>query len=222
MQVPSRSWVVISLLAFLMTSGCALRRPTLSRSHEAAFGMGGLGHMLTGSEYSEEEPRYGVGAAAAWRASYARCLNKGESTVCFEIPVDGIPVTQITSPNPTAPRSYSTLTLTPGLRFESNELPGGFLPLNFIAIGLGAARHISSGTLLDGTTAERQQRATTVGLRVDLGLKVRLRERVGLRVGVVGIGGEEPEWFQRLGVLPAGASLSGDRFGGYGMLYIRR
>jgi hypothetical protein len=177
--------------------------------------------MLTGSEYSEEDLRYGAGAAMALRASYARCLDKGESAVCFEIPVDGIPITKITSPNHAVPRSYSTLALTPGLRFESDELPGGFLPLNFIAIGLGAARYVSSGTLLDGTAAERQ-RATTVSVRVDLGLNVRLRERLGLRVGVFGAGGEEPEWFQRLGVLPAGESLNGDRFGGYGVLYIRR
>ena len=91
MQVPSRCWVFVGLLAFLVAPGCALRRPTLSRSHEAAFGMGGVGHMLTGSEYSEEDSRYGAGAAMALRGSYARCLDKGEGAVCFEIPVDGIP-----------------------------------------------------------------------------------------------------------------------------------
>ena len=218
-QVLSRFWVVVGVLALLVAPGCVLRRPTVSRSHEAALGLGGVSH-LTGSQDSEEEPREVAGAAAVWRASYARCLNKGEATVCFEAPVDGIPVTKITSPNRTVPQSYSTLTLTPGLRFESNELPGGLLPLNFIAIGFGVARYASSATRLDGTTAERQ-RATTVSLRVDLGLAVRVRERLGLRVGVFLVGGEEPEWFQRLGVLPAGGRLS-DRVGGYGVLYIRR
>jgi hypothetical protein len=94
------------------------------------------------------------------------------------------------------------------------------LPLNFIAIGFGAARYASSATRLDGTSVERQ-RATTVSLRVDLGLTVRLQGRLGLHVGAFGIGGDEPEWFQRLGVLPAGGSVSDGRFGGYGMFYVR-
>jgi len=99
------------------------------------------------------------------------------------------------------------------------EFNSGNLAKRF-AIGFGAARYASSATRLDGTTAERQ-RATTVSLRVDLGLAVRVRERLGLRVGVFFVGGEEPEWFQRLGVLPASGRLS-DRVGGYGVLYIRR
>ena len=219
-QVPSRSWVAVGLLVLLATSGCSLRNPTLSRSHEAAFGMGGMGHLLTGSG-SEEEPRYGAGAAVAWRASYARCLDKGGSAVCFEIPVDWSPTAKIASPSPTAPQSFSTLVLTPGVRFESNELPGGFLPLNFIAIGVGAARYVSSSMLLDGTTTE-PKRATTVGIRVDLGLNVRLRERLGLRIGAFAADGDLPAWFQQLGnVLPEGSEVSEPRIGGYGVLYIR-
>jgi hypothetical protein len=220
-ETRSRSWVVAGLLAILVAPGCAFRRPTLSRSHEAALGLGGVGHMLTGSENPDDGPRYGAGAAVAWKASYAHCLDKGESTLCFEIPVDGFPMTKIASANPTAPRSYSTLALTPGVRLESNGLPGGFLPINFIAIGLGAARYVSSGTLLDGTTAERQ-RATMIAVRVDLGLKVDVGQRLGLRFGVFGTGGGEQEWFQRLGVLHAGESVSGNRGGGYGVVYIRR
>jgi hypothetical protein len=76
---------VVGLSAWLATSGCA---PTLSRSHEAAFGVGGAGHRLTQSESSDDEPRYGADAALALRASYAHCLDKDESAVCFEIPVD--------------------------------------------------------------------------------------------------------------------------------------
>jgi hypothetical protein len=107
------------------------------------------------------------------------------------------------------------------VRFESNELPGGFLPLNFIAIGVGAARYVSSSTLLDATTTE-PERATTVGIRVDLGLSVRLKERLGLRIGAFAADGDLPAWFQRLGtVLPEGAEISGPRIGGYGVLYIR-
>jgi hypothetical protein len=219
---PSTSRVVVVSLALLTTSSCVLRAPTLSRSHEVAFGIGGAGHLLTEPE-SSGEPRYGAGAALAWRASYARCLDKGKSQVCFEVPLDGIPAATIASPNPRAPRSFSTLALTPGLRFESNQLPGGFLPLNFIAIGLGAARYVSSSTLLDGTMTAEPERATTVGIRVDLGLKVRLRERVGLRVGVFAADGDLPTWFQQLGnVVPEGSDLGDVRLGGYGVLYIRR
>jgi hypothetical protein len=218
---PSRRRIGVGLLPILATSACALRAPTLSRSHEAAFSIGGAGHLLTKSESSADEPRYGAGAALAWRASYARCLDKQKSEVCFEIPLDGMPAAKIASPDARAPRSFSTLTLTPGVRFESNQLPGGFLPLNFIAIGLGAARYASSRTLLDGTRAE-PLRATTVGIRVDLGLKVRLRERLGLRVGVFATDGDLQAWLQQLGVVvPKGSNLRGERIGGYGVVFIR-
>jgi hypothetical protein len=110
--------------------------------------------------------------------------------------------------------------LTPGLRFEASGLPGGFLPVNFIAIGIGPARYVSSGTQLDGGTAIRQ-RATTVAIRVDLGLTVRLRNRLGFRVGAVGVGGEAPEWFERLGLAPPGEHLGNERLGGYVVLYLR-
>jgi hypothetical protein len=140
----------------------------------------------------------------------------------LEVPVDGIPSAKIASPNLRAPRSFSTLAVTPGLRFEANQLPGGWLPLNFIGVGIGAARYAASSTLLDGTTAEPQQ-ATNVGIRVDLGLKVRLRERLGLRVGVVASGGGLRAWFRQLGnVVPEGSDPGDARFGGYGVLYIRR
>jgi hypothetical protein len=219
MQRTSRYCLAVWLLASVATPGCAVRRPTLSRSHEAAFGLGGVAHLLTGLEYSEDEPRYGAGAAAVWRLSYARCLNKEESAVCFEIPVDGTSAMKFTSPNPTAPGSYSMLALTPGLRFESDR-PPVLLPINFIALGLGAARHVSSRTLLDGTRAQ-PQRATTFAVRFDLGLTMPLRNRLGLRAGVFVIEGADVDWFQRLGVLPAGESL-GSRIGGYGVLYKRR
>lgn len=210
--MPSRFWVV-GVLAFLMATGCALRKPTVSRSHEVAFGLGGVGHV-TGSTDSEEEPRELAEASAVWRVSYARCLNKREGSVCFEVPVDGIPVTNFTIPNPAAPQSYSVLSITPGLRFEFADLPSGF-----IAIGFGAARYTSSARRRDWTTVERQ-RATTVSLRVDLGFTVRVQGPLGLRVGAFLVGGEEPEWFQQLGVLPAGGTLS-DRFGGYGVFWVR-
>jgi hypothetical protein len=218
---PSRCQVIAGLLPILATSACALRAPTLSRSHEAAFGIGGAGHLLTKSDSSAAEPRYGARAALAWRASYARCLDKAKSEVCFEIPFDATPAAKVASPDSRAPRSFSTLTLTPGVRFESNQLPGGFLPLNFIAIGLGAARYASSSTLLDGTRAE-PVRATTVGIRVDLGLNLRLRERLGLRVGVFAADGDLPAWLHKLGkVVPESSDLRGERMGGYGVLYVR-
>ena len=135
---------LISTGAFQILGGCrslgvprdpgCLRAPTLSRSHEAAFGMGGMGHALTGSEYSEDEPRDGAGTAVAWRASYAHCLNKGAKRC----------------PHPSS-------------RF---------------------------------------------------GLTMRLRERLDSPGRGLGTGGEEPEWFKRLGALPAGEHLSGGRIGG--------
>jgi hypothetical protein len=211
----------VALLASLALPGCVLRAATMSRSHEFAFGLGGAGHALTKSQ-SDDEPRYGAGAALALRTSYARCLNKGESQVCFELPLDAIPSSRIASPIPRSPRSFSTLAFTPGLRLESNEPPWGLLPLNFIAIGLGVARYRSSGTLLDGTTAE-SERATTVGIRVDLGLNLRIRERIGLRLGAFAADGDLRGWFRQLGTVTADGSTPGDeRIGGYGVVYIRR
>ena len=104
---------------------------------------------------------------------------KATSHVCIEIPIDGISTSEIVSPNLSAPRSYSTLLLTPGVRFGSDELPFGFLPLNFFSIGLGAARYVSSTQLLDGRTAP-SERATTFAVRVDGGLNVKLNQRLGI------------------------------------------
>ena len=153
-----RSCVAIGLLsAFLLIPACALRRPTVSRSHEASFGIGGAGHMLTGSEFSDE-PRYGVGAALAWWILCA--LLEGDSAVCGEMPVDGIPAASIISPNPAAPRSYLTLALTPGLRFESNKLPGGFCrstssPLGSASLAMSRAICCSMAQPVSGTARPR-------------------------------------------------------------------
>jgi hypothetical protein len=107
------------------------------------------------------------------------------------------------------------------VRFESHELPGGFLPLNFFSIGAGVARYVSRDVRIDGTPV-RIERATTFAVRVDLGLNVRLRKQLGLRVGAFSAEGDLSGWFQRLeGVLPAGEDLQGNRIGGYAMLYFR-
>jgi hypothetical protein len=113
------------------------------------------------------------------------------------------------------------ITLTPGVRLESNRLPGGWLPLNFISVGLGAARYVSSNVALDGSSVDRE-RATTSAVRAEAGLNVRVTKRLGVRAGAFGVGGEEPEWFQKLGVLPAGESIHSGRFGGYAVVSIRR
>ena len=202
-------------------AGCALRQPTVARAHEMAFGMGGVGRTTTRAE-GPEEPRYGAGAAFVWRAAYAYCLDKGQLSLCYEIPVDGIPASAISSPNPATPRRYSMLAVTPGVRLESDTLPGGWLPINFISIGFGAARYVSSDITLDGSRTARV-RATTSAVRAGVGLNVRLSGRFWLCAGAFGQGGEEPEWFQRLGgVLPPGETTRAGRFGGIAMFSIRQ
>ncbi len=218
MHAASRPGVAVGLLALIATSGCALRRPTVSHWNEAAAGLGGMGSGLTGSEYSDT-PRFGAGGALLWRVSYAHCLDKGTSHVCVEIPIDGMPSSAIVSPNLSAPRSYSTLLLTPGVRFGSDELPLGFLPINFFSIGLGAARYVSSTQLLDGRTAS-SERATTFAVRVEGGLNVKLNQRLGLRAGVYLGDGDLEAWLQQLAVVPESES-PGQRVGGYGLLYLR-
>ena len=218
MRGASSQGAVVGLLALVATSGCALRRPTVSHWNEAAAGLGGVGGGLTGSEYSDT-PRFGAGGAVLWRASYAHCPDKGTSHVCIEIPIDSIPNSEIVSPNLSVPRSYSTLLMTPGVRFASNELPFGFLPLNFFSIGLGAARYVSSTQLLDGRTAS-SERSTTFAIRVEGGLNVRLNQRLGLRAGVYFGDGDLEAWLQQLAAVPESESL-GERVGGYGLLYIR-
>jgi hypothetical protein len=98
MHAACRPGAVVGLLAVFATSGCALRRPTLSHWNEATFGMGGVGSARTGSDYSDT-PRYGAGGTILWRVSYAHCLDKGTSHVCFEVPIDVMPNSEITSLN---------------------------------------------------------------------------------------------------------------------------
>lgn len=218
MHAASRPGVVVGLLALVATSGCALRRPTLAHWNEAAFGLGGVGSGLTGSDYVDT-PRSGAGGAVLWRVSYAHCLDKGASHVCIDIPLDGIPSSEMVSPNLSAPRSYSTLLLTPGVRFGSDELPLGFLPVNFFSIGVGAARYVSSTQQLDGRTAPRE-RTTTFAIRVEGGLNVKLSQRLGLRAAVYFGDGDLEAWLQQLAVVPESERL-GERVGGYGLLYVR-
>jgi hypothetical protein len=177
--------------------------------------MGGVGHMATGSEYSEE-PRYGADVAFALRGAYSRCWQyEDDKQGCLEFPVDWIPVTKITSTNSAVPRSYSTLLLTPGWR---GEAPFGL----FVSVGIGVVRYVSSGMRLDGTAAPSERTMSVAG-RFDFGPNLPLSERWGLRVGALLLFAGPPAWFEGPGgVLPAGESVEGYRFGGYGTFYIRR
>jgi hypothetical protein len=149
-------------------------------------------------------------------------LEKADGAVCFEVPFEGLPVTNITSESPLAPRSYSSLLFTPGLRFESDDIFGGFLPFNVVGIGLGPARYLSSRGLISGATAE-QERTTTWVLRAEIGGQIPLPNHLGLRMGIVGDIGGLPAWFRDTGsVLPQGEHLGSSRVGGFGALYFRR
>jgi hypothetical protein len=211
--------VALALLVWLGTSGCSLRQPTLAHWHEIAFGMGGVGRALTGSEYSDA-PRFGTDAAMLGRAGYALCLDKGVSHVCVDVPIDVVPRTRTLSVNPSAPGSYSTIVVTPGLRIGSNELPLGFLPINFIAAGVGGVHHASSPCALDGATIVRE-RASSLAVRLEVGLNVTVGERLGLRAGVIGVEGDLDGWLRRLSVLPEGDTPGGGAAGGYGAFHVR-
>ena len=216
------SWI-LAISALLVMSGCALRNPTVARFHEASAGAGGLGGMRTGSEFSpDDEARYGTGKAMLWRLSYARCLDKDAIIACIESPVDILPHTAISSLSSSAPRSYSSLLITPGVRLRSKRSPGGFLPVNYFSIGAGPARYVASRLLLNGTTAANQQRTTTWVIRGELGIDVHVTNRLGLRSGVLVQSGGLPAWFKKsAGVVPEGAHFPDERVGGHVLMSIR-
>ena len=217
------AWWVSAVTALLVTSGCALRNPTVARFHEGSAGVGGLGGMRTASDFaSDDEPRYGTGRAVLWRLSYARCLDKDAIVACIESPVDILPHTAITSVSSTAPRSYSSLLITPGVRLRSKKAPGGFLPVNYFSIGAGPAHYVASRPLLDGTTAAEQPRTTTWVIRGELGIDVDVTNRLGLRGGVLVQGGGLPAWLDKsAGVAPEGERLPDERVGGHVLMSIR-
>jgi hypothetical protein len=91
------------------------------------------------------------GTGLTFEVTYARRFTDAKlASMHFEVLFAATPNTDITSSNVALPRSYSSIFLTPGLKFKL--LPGFFIS-PYVAAGAGYARFTVSDTTISGGAA---------------------------------------------------------------------
>jgi opacity protein-like surface antigen len=117
------------------------------------------------------------GNGLTFEVSYARRFTDAKlASMHFEVLLAATPNTDITSSNVALPRSYSSLFLTPGLKFKL--LPGFFIS-PYVAAGAGYARFNVSDTTISGGTTTVVTRGSNKGV-YNYGVGAELRFFPGL------------------------------------------
>jgi opacity protein-like surface antigen len=102
------------------------------------------------------------GTGLTFEVTYARRFTDAKlASMHFEVVFAASPNTDINPSNVILPRSYSSIFLTPGLKFKL--LPGFFLS-PYVAAGAGYARFTVSDTTTDGSTTTVVQRGSNKGV----------------------------------------------------------
>jgi opacity protein-like surface antigen len=102
------------------------------------------------------------GTDLTFEVTYARRFTDAKlASMHFEVVFAATPSTDINPSNVALPRSYSSIFLTPGLKFKL--LPGFFLS-PYVAAGAGYARFTVSDTATDGSVTTVVQRGSNKGV----------------------------------------------------------
>jgi opacity protein-like surface antigen len=138
-------WIVLSVSA------------TLAQKHEVAFTSGGLKIGERGFDLPVPG-RLKFGTGFTYEINYARRFFDGKiAALYFEFPLAGTPRTKVTATNALAPRSYSSLFFTPGIKLKL--LPGAkYSP--FAMMGVGVSHFNDSSTLTNGQANPNQDSST--------------------------------------------------------------
>jgi opacity protein-like surface antigen len=102
------------------------------------------------------------GTDLTFEVTYARRFTDAKlASMHFEVVLAATPSTEINPSNVALPRSYSSIFLTPGMKFKL--LPGFFLT-PYVAAGAGYARFTVSETTTTGGTTTVTQRGSNKGV----------------------------------------------------------
>jgi hypothetical protein len=120
------------------------------------------------------------GTGLTFEVTYARRFTDAKlASMHFEVVFAATPNTDINPSNVALPRSYSSLFLTPGLKFKL--LPGFFLS-PYVAAGAGYARFTVSDTTTTGGTTAVVQRGSNKGVyNYAIGAELRFLPGTSLR-----------------------------------------
>jgi len=138
---------------WLMLSAGAI----LAQKHEVAFTSGGLKIGEKGFDLPVPG-RLKFGTGFTYEINYARRFFDGKIAALYvEFPLAGTPRTKVDATNALAPRSYSSIFFTPGIKLKL--LPGAkYSP--FAMMGVGVSRFNNSSTLTNGQANPNQESGT--------------------------------------------------------------
>ena len=152
--------------------------PVYAQKHELGLMLG----VNSGPKRDFELPSPGslsVDSGITYAANYGvRLSGGGAAALYFEIHFAATPLQDVASGNPTIPRDYASLFLTPGLRVK---FAPGFFVSPYIAAGGGYALFEQSSNLPDGTPNPGPRQTHRGAIDVGGGVDVRVWRWLALR-----------------------------------------